>query len=73
MMKNVDFDLAVCRLADRPGKWDIVTDCETAGLVAEAVARAGFGKRMKVRSHPWMPVGKILAMRPDGDETHRLR
>jgi len=48
---------------DARGKWDIVTDCESAGFVAERIQAAGEQERLPVRSHPWVPVGTVLAFR----------
>jgi hypothetical protein len=35
--------------------WELVTDCETAGVIS--------GKtELPVRSHPYAPVGKVIAI-----------
>lgn len=49
------------------GDWELVTDCETAGPLAEAVKAAGKEDDLPVRSHPWLPMGAIVAMRPERD------
>jgi hypothetical protein len=43
------------------GEWDIVTDCETAGIVDEQIRADGESERLSVRSHPWIRPGTVVA------------
>lgn len=45
-------------MAERETGWELVTDCETAGVID--------GKTdLPVRSHPWIPVGQVIAFNRD--------
>jgi hypothetical protein len=55
------------RLGALDGKWDLVTDCETAGVLSAAIPEAD-RERLPVRSHPWLPAGEIIAMQPGSFE-----
>ncbi|MBO0813615.1 MAG: hypothetical protein J2P30_00450 [Actinobacteria bacterium] len=54
-------------LRELQGEWDIVTDCETAGPLSDALKEAGLDDHLSVRSHPWVPTGTVFALRP-GEE-----
>lgn len=45
------------------GEWDIVTDCETAGVVDEQIRAGGEQERLSVRHHPWVKPGQVIAIR----------
>jgi hypothetical protein len=47
--------------------WDIVADCETAGVVDEQIRKAGLEEELTVRTHPWLPAGQIIALDPEYD------
>jgi hypothetical protein len=39
----------------------IYTDAETAGVVQEEIDRQGLGDLLEVQSHPYVPVGTVIA------------
>jgi hypothetical protein len=43
------------------GKWDVVADCESAGIVDEQIRAAGEQDRLSVRHHPWLEPGMVIA------------
>lgn len=45
------------------GEWDVVTDCETAGIVDEQIRADGEQERLSVRHHPWLKPGMVIGFR----------
>jgi hypothetical protein len=53
-------------LAALEGDWDLLATREAAPLLADVIPEQD-RDRLPVRSHPWLPPGQIVAMRPERD------
>src|SRR5215813_6391868 len=47
------------------GGWELVTDCETAGPLVEAVRADGHEAALPVRGEPFIAMGEIMIRRTD--------